>query len=100
MYDRRAIMTAAWFRFKHNRYFHGTFAEALRLEWINAKLIAARYDVWGDSFTKAEAVKLASGVDGTEAARVAELWRMDFDYVETCTAGYNYPAHRRTAWVA
>lgn len=99
MYDRRAIMTAAWFRFKHNRHFHGTFAEALHLEWINAKQAAARYDVWGDSFN-GSLRKLASGVDGTEAARVAELWRTTFDYVETRPAGYNYPAHRRTAWVA
>lgn len=99
MYDRRAIMTAAWFRFKHNRHFHGTFAEALHLEWINAKQAAARYDVWGDSFN-GSLRKLASDVDGTEAARVAELWRTTFDYVETCAAGYNYPAHRRTAWVA
>ena len=99
MYDRRAIMTAAWLRFKHNRHFHGTFAEALHLEWINAKAAAARYDVWGDSFN-GKLQKLASGVDRTQAEKVADLWCTDFDFVEVRQAGYDYPANRRTAWVA
>ena len=98
-YNRSEIMKAAWMRFKHNRYFNGTFAESLHLEWSKAKQAAARYDVWGDSFN-GELKKLASGVTDEEAAKIADLWRTDFDYIETRTAGYDYPAKRRTAWVA
>lgn len=100
MYDRRAIMKAAWFRFKYNRHFHGTFAEALHLEWINAKAAAARYDVWGDNFRDAQAVLLASNLTYAEAESVIHLRKFDYDFVEPCAAGHDYQNHRRTAWVA
>lgn len=99
-YDRRQIMRNAWYRYKNNRYFHGTFADALHLEWISAKAEAARYDVWGDSFTADRAVLLASCVGREQAAREQESWKYQYDFVEIRQAGYDYQNHRRTAWAA
>ena len=68
-YNRSEIMKAAWNKF--NR-FDLTFAQALKLAWAEAKMAAARYNVFGQSIG-CEAVLIEGGVNADRAGEL-EWW--------------------------
>lgn len=65
-YDRREIMRAAHRKCRH---FDLTFSQALHLAWVEAKLAASRYNVYGENIASDSRHLLASGVDWDEAGR-------------------------------
>ena len=69
-YDRRVIMTAAWAKHRHTAL---TFAQALRLAWAEARMAAARYNVYGERFGMEAPELIASAVTQEHAGQL-EWW--------------------------
>ena len=76
-FNRSEIMKAAWKKFSR---FDLTFAQALRLAWAEAKMKAARYDVWGESFN-AHPVLIASGVTQDRAGELEWFYKTSYDRI-------------------
>ena len=76
-FNRTAIMQNAW---KKYRRFALTFAQALRFAWAEAKLEAARFDVWGQCFNSAP-VLIAKGVDNYRAGELEWLKKSSYDRI-------------------
>ena len=76
-FNRSAIMQTAW---KKYRRFDLTFAQALRLAWVEARLAAARFDVWGESFN-AHPVLIASGVTQDRAGELEWFYKTSYDRI-------------------
>lgn len=69
MYDRRAIMKAAWNKF--NR-FDLTFAQALRMAWMEAKDAAPIWSVYGDGKL------IASGLTFNRAGELEDMYKFNY----------------------
>ena len=78
-FDRSKIMKAAWRKFNH---FDLTFSQALRLAWAEARMAAARYNVFGQCIGS-EAVLIASGVNGDRAGELEWFHKCSFDRIWT-----------------
>lgn len=76
-FNRTAIMQTAW---KKYRRFDLTFAQALRLAWMEARLAAARFDVWGERFN-ANPVLIASGVTHDRAGELEWFYKTSYDRI-------------------
>lgn len=76
-FNRSEIMKAAWKKF--NR-FDLTFAQALHLAWAEAKMAAARYNVYGEDFG-CERVLIASGVTQDRAGELEWFHKTRYDRI-------------------
>lgn len=81
-FNRTAIMQTAW---KKHRRFDLTFAQALRLAWMEAKMAAARFDVWGQCIG-GEPELIASNVGDERASELEWLKKPLYDRVWRCAA--------------
>ena len=83
MYNRSEIMKAAWYKYRH---FDITFAQALRLAWVDARQAAARYNVYGERFGMTDPELIESGVDAERVAYLKDLHEYRYDRVWTVKA--------------
>ena len=81
-FNRSEIMKAAWCKC---RRFDITFAQALRLAWMQDRLAATRYNVWGECFNGAP-VLIASGVTDDRAGELEWLNKCCYDRLWRTTA--------------
>ena len=81
-FNRSQIMKTAWFKYTCCNL---TFAQALKLAWAEAKMAAARYNVFGQSIG-CEAVLIEGGVNADRAGEL-EWWnKTRYDRVWTVKA--------------
>ena len=76
-FNRSEIMTAAWRKY---RFFSITFAQALRLAWVEAKLNGARFTLWGQRIGGRPEL-IASGVNDDRAGELEWLNKYRYDRI-------------------
>ena len=77
-FNRSEIMKAAWKKYSR---FDITFAQALRLAWVDAKMAVARFNVWGENFNE-EPVLLGSNLTYDQAGELKWRKETSYDFVE------------------
>ena len=76
-FNRSEIMKTAWKKF--NR-FNLTFAQALRLAWVEAKLAVTRFNVYGERFSE-EPVLLGSNLTSDQAEELKYWQKCYYDFI-------------------
>lgn len=77
-YNRSEIMRTA-----HRKYssFTLTFAQALHMAWAEARMKAARYNVYGERFGMDGMVLIVGNVDMKHAAEIEEMNKCRYDRI-------------------
>lgn len=77
-FNRRAIMTAAWAKYRRTSL---TFAQALRTAWAEARMAAARYNVYGERFGMEAPELIACGVTQERAGELKWWNKCRYDHI-------------------
>ena len=76
-FDRRAIMKAAWAKYRRTVL---TFPQALHLAWVDARFAAMRFNVFGQRIG-GEPVLIAEAVDNDRAGSLEWFWKCSYDRI-------------------